>query len=110
MSTSKVNLDKLTLEELKQLQNDVAIAIHEYEQRRKQEAKAAIEAKAHEFGFSLEEILSGKNSKAKQKSNKVAPKYADPADSSKTWTGRGRKPRWVNTYLNEGKSLDDLKI
>ena len=110
MSISKTDLEKLSLDELKQLQNDVAIAIYEYEERRKEEAKAAIEAKAKELGFSLDELLSDKKVKAKAKSAKVAPKYADPADPSVTWSGRGRKPKWVEAYLAEGKSLDDLKI
>ena len=110
MPAPKINFEKLTLEELKQLQNDVAIAIYEYEERRKEEAKAAIEAKAKEFGFSLEEILSDRKGKSKTKSGKVDPKYVDPADPSITWTGRGRKPKWVEAYLAKGKTLDDLKI
>lgn len=110
MTNPKIKLDKLSLDELKQLQTDVAVAIYEYEERRKEEAKAALEAKAKEFGFSLEEVLSGKKGKSKAKSGKVAPKYADPADPTVTWSGRGRKPKWVEAYLAEGKSLDDLKI
>jgi len=110
MANPKIKLDKLSLDELKQLQNDVAIAIYEYEERRKEEAKAAIEAKAKEFGFSLDELLSDEKGKSKGKSAKIAPKYADPADPTVTWSGRGRKPKWVEAYLAEGKSLDDLKI
>jgi DNA-binding protein H-NS len=110
MTNSKINLEKMTLDDLKQLQNDVAIAIYEYEERRKEEAKAALEAKAKEFGFSLNELLSDEKGKSKTKSAKVAPKYADPADPTITWSGRGRKPKWVEAYLAEGKSLDDLKI
>lgn len=110
MTNSKINLEKMTLDDLKQLQNDVAIAIYEYEERRKAEAKAALEAKAKEFGFSLEEVLSDKKGKSKGKSGKVTPKYADPTDPTITWSGRGRKPKWVEAYLAEGKSLDDLKI
>lgn len=110
MTNSKINLEKMTLDELKQLQNDVAIAIYEYEERRKEEAKVAIEAKAKELGFSLDELLSDIKGKSKGKSGKVAPKYADPADPTITWSGRGRKPKWVEAYLAEGKSLDDLKI
>ena len=40
----------------------------------------------------------------------VAPKYANPADTSQTWTGRGRKPQWVQAALDAGKSLEDLAI
>jgi DNA-binding protein H-NS len=110
MSDPKVNLNQLSLDELKQLQNDVAIAIYEYEERRKEEAKAAITAKANEFGFSLEEVLSSGKGKTKSKPRKVAAKYVDPTDPNRTWTGRGRKPKWVEAYLAQGKSMEDLKI
>jgi ParB/RepB/Spo0J family partition protein len=34
--------------------------------------------------------------------------YKDP-ESGLTWTGRGKMPKWVETRLQEGKSLDDLR-
>jgi DNA-binding protein H-NS len=39
----------------------------------------------------------------------VAPKYRDPV-SGKTWTGRGRRPSWVNDLDGMGKTLDDCRI
>lgn len=110
MAISKSDLDKMSLEELKQLQNDVAVALHDYETRRKAEAKAALEAKAREFGFSVDELLNAEPSKNDRRKQPVAPKYADPDDASKTWSGRGRKPKWVEACLASGKTLDDLKI
>ena len=41
---------------------------------------------------------------------RTAPKYANPQDPTMTWTGRGRKPRWVQESLESGKELDDLLI
>ncbi len=41
---------------------------------------------------------------------KVAPKYRHPEDSSVTWTGRGRKPKWILELLEQGKTLEDLEI
>lgn len=52
----------------------------------------------------------GKGRVSKRKGMKVAPKYANPEDSSQTWTGRGRKPAWVVAALESGKSLDDILI
>ena len=45
-------------------------------------------------------------SKAQRK--KIAPKYRGPAGD--TWTGRGIKPRWLASALNEGKKLEDFLI
>lgn len=40
----------------------------------------------------------------------VSAKYANPEDTSQTWTGRGRKPKWVEAQLESGKTLEDLLI
>ncbi len=40
----------------------------------------------------------------------VAPKYRNPHDASQTWTGRGRKPKWVTSYLTIHSNLDDVTI
>ena len=45
-----MDLDTLSLEELKKLQSDVAKAISTYEDRMKKEAIAELEAKAREMG------------------------------------------------------------
>ena len=37
------------------------------------------------------------------------PKYSNPDDPSQTWSGRGRRPRWVTQALEAGRSLDDLR-
>ena len=42
--------------------------------------------------------------------SKVPAKYKNPNDPSKTWTGRGRKPKWVEELLEKGKTLESLAI
>jgi DNA-binding protein H-NS len=102
-----IDLNTLSLKELKDLQSQVAKAIASFESRKKQEAVAALEEKARALGFSLSELLGAAGGKQKRS---VAPKYANPANRSETWTGRGRKPRWVEAALKSGKSLADLAI
>ncbi|WP_370639366.1 H-NS family nucleoid-associated regulatory protein [Cognatishimia sp. F0-27] len=83
-------------------------ALRTVETRRRAEAKKAAEQAAKEFGFSLEEVLGGAPKASKQ--TKGVPKYANPADKSQTWTGRGRKPQWVIDALENGHSLDELAL
>jgi DNA-binding protein H-NS len=40
----------------------------------------------------------------------VLPKYRNPERPSETWTGRGKKPRWVIAQLSSGKQIDDFRI
>jgi DNA-binding protein H-NS len=103
-----MDLNSLDLKELKKLEAEVSNRIATYEDRKIAEARAVLEATAREFGFSLSELTGGKASKRSRSS--VAPKYAHPENASLTWTGRGRKPKWIVEALNAGKSLADLAI
>ncbi|MFP7674383.1 H-NS family nucleoid-associated regulatory protein [Marivita sp. S0852] len=102
-----VDVNQMSKDELKQLIKDAEKALKSLESRRLAEAKKAAESAAKEYGFSLDELMDGS---AKKKGTKGPAKYANPADKSQTWTGKGRKPNWVNEALAAGKSLDDLKI
>ena len=101
-----IELDKLSKDELTKLIKDAEKALKTLDARRLADAKKAAETAAKEYGFSLDELLGGQV----KKGSKGAPKYANPADASQTWTGKGRKPKWVNEALEAGKSLDDLSI
>ncbi|MGL4414067.1 H-NS histone family protein [Roseinatronobacter monicus] len=102
-----MDLSTLSLDELKKLHKDVTKAIDSYEDRARKKALAEAEAVARQHGFTMDQLF-GKSVKATRAV--VAPKYANPADRSQTWTGRGRKPRWVIAALESGKTLDDLSI
>lgn len=100
-----INLNSLTLKELKELQSQVAKAIGTFEERRKKEALAELEEKARELGFSLSELTGV--SVGRKRAPAVA-KYANPANPEETWSGRGRQPRWFAAALASGKKPDDL--
>ena len=101
------DLNSMSLKDLKELQGQVAKAIASFEDRKKKKALAELEEKAREMGFSLAE-LTGVTA-GRKRSPSVA-KYANPADKSDTWSGRGRKPRWFSEALAKGKKPEDLAI
>ncbi|MDW4549117.1 H-NS histone family protein [Defluviimonas sp. D31] len=103
----KFDLDAMSLKELKTLQAQVSKKIEDFEERKKREALAAIKEQAQAMGYTLADLVDVAPVK-KRKSAK--PKYANPENSAETWTGRGRRPRWVDAALKAGKSLDDLAI
>lgn len=102
-----MNLETLSLKELKDLQSQVARAIAGYEDRRKREALAELEEKAKAMGFLLAELTGA--AKTRKRSPSV-PKYANPTDKSDTWSGRGRKPRWFSEALAKGKKPESMAI
>ncbi|MBR3372170.1 MAG: H-NS histone family protein [Rhodobacteraceae bacterium] len=101
------DLNELSLQDLKKLQKDVTKAIENFHERERKAAIAELESVAKERGFTLAELLDESTVKPRKT---VEPKYANPANRSETWSGRGRKPRWVVAALESGKSLDDLAI
>lgn len=38
------------------------------------------------------------------------PKYRNPDDAQQTWSGKGRKPGWVQTHLGGGGEIESLLI
>lgn len=102
-----MDLDSLTLSELKTLKKNVEKAIASFEQRQLIKARQELEEKAKELGVTLEDVLSVT---PKSKRAPVAPKYANPADPSQTWSGRGRRPLWMKALLDQGRSAEEFLI
>jgi DNA-binding protein H-NS len=101
-------LEKMSLEELQAHQKEVEAALRDYEKKRKAEALTAVRGTAKAHGFTLEELIGGKA--AAKSAPKGVARYANPADPTQTWTGRGRQPGWVKEALAAGKSLESMAI
>jgi DNA-binding protein H-NS len=41
---------------------------------------------------------------------KVLPKYRNPRNPAETWTGRGKRPRWLMAELRSGEKLENFLI
>lgn len=103
-----LNLDSLSLAELRDLRGKVDRAIASFEDRKRREALAKLDETAREMGFSLAELTGGRKRRVAG-GEKAAVKYTNPSNPDQTWSGRGRRPAWVNEALEAGKSLDDLR-
>jgi DNA-binding protein H-NS len=40
----------------------------------------------------------------------VNPKFRNPDQPSETWSGRGKRPRWLDAQLKSGRRIDDFRI
>lgn len=104
------NLDSLSLDELRDLRTRVDRAIKGYQERKRKDAIAAAEEAVRAHGFSsLADVTRARRSAKASHSSSVV-RYAHPEDPNLTWSGRGRRPRWVNEYVDSGKSLEDLAV
>ncbi|OSP53399.1 H-NS family nucleoid-associated regulatory protein [Pseudoruegeria sp. SK021] len=101
-----INLSNRSLDELKTLQKDVTEAIDSFETRRRQDALAAVEAKAKEMGFTLAELTRQR----KAPKAVIPPRYCHPENPELTWSGRGRRPAWIKEALAAGTTLETFLI
>lgn len=120
-----MDVTKLSVTELRKTQRRIEAELAKRETTAKRDLLKKMQRLAADHGMSLDDVL-GKGEapaakaprKARAKSERpvkakkitVAPKYRNPDDASMTWTGRGRKPLWVQKFLDEGRSLNDLAI
>ncbi|HEX8787055.1 MAG TPA: H-NS histone family protein [Telluria sp.] len=108
-----IDLSNYNLGELKGLQFDVEKEIKARQQQEVKKAREQILAIAQDVGLPVEALLSAKAGKS-GKPGKVGQstgiaQYRNPDDNAQTWTGRGRKPKWVLDALSNGKNLGDLR-
>ena len=102
---ARPNLEKMSLKQLLDLESRVQAAIASTRERERVEVKKAMAELAEKRGFQLHELMGGRG-----KGKISVAKYANPADASQTWTGRGRKPNWLVAKLKRGANMSDFAI
>jgi DNA-binding protein H-NS len=105
-----IDLEKLSPEELNQLIIKAEQQKNKLHRERISDVRKKLTDMAKSEGYTIEELF-GSGGRAPRKSGgKVPPKYRNPADPAQTWTGRGKRPRWFNDALAQGKKESDLLI
>lgn len=101
----ELDLASLSFEELANLQKKTQESM---KARKKDELKIAYQKFqdiAKSLGVTVNDII--KSSKGK---TKRPPRYQNPEDKTQTWTGQGRKPKWLMDKLAVGKKLEDFAL
>lgn len=105
-----MDLSKLSVAELRDLQQQIPAELKRRESQEKVAVLNEVRAFAKARGYAIEDLL-GKEVKVKAVSgNKVKVKYRHPENADLEWTGRGRKPKWVESWLANGSTLDNLLV
>lgn len=107
MAAKKIDLSKLSLDDLKTLKKDVERAIVDFQKRKRDEAIKEMQAVAKKHGLSLDEVVGGK---AKGRKSKAPAKYRNPENPDQDWSGRGRQPAWFKSALAAGKKPESMEI
>jgi DNA-binding protein H-NS len=103
------DLSNYSLAQLRDLQAQVADQINKRQKDEVAEIQRKIMDLAKSVGMTVEQIMQG--AQAKKPAKTVAVRYQHPEQPEKQWTGRGRKPHWIQEYLDaSGKPLELLLI
>ncbi|MEM9602125.1 MAG: H-NS histone family protein [Pseudomonadota bacterium] len=117
----KPNFSKLSTDVLEAYLKDIDAQLTKRAKDDKKRAKAVakLQAMAKAQGIDFSDVVGGaakpkRGRKAATKKTatraKVAPKYRNPKNADETWTGRGRKPKWVEAYLKAGGKIEKIAI
>lgn len=75
-------------------------------------AKGKIDAILSSAGLTIDDVFPrrGPASKARKRAGDRAPKYRNPNNPEQTWSGMGKRPRWLADALASGAKLDAFAI
>lgn len=96
-----MNVANMSLDELVTLQHDVKQGIEGL----KSKVIAEIVEKMAIVGISVKELAKTQNRSPAKKAV-----YRNPLNPVETWCGIGKQPRWFKTYLENGGSMESMKI
>ena len=80
----------------------------ELQQQKKSAIIDEVKAKIKAYGLTAKELGFSSAEKTENKRSQPVPiKYKS---GEQTWTGRGRKPKWLEVYLANGGKLEDITV
>jgi len=104
-----MDISQLSLMELKTLERQIPREIRRRAAEEKSSVRRKLEKLAQENGFTLSELIEAGRSITRKSSKGIA-RYRHPQLANLSWSGRGRKPRWVESWLADGGKLEQLAV
>ncbi|BBA37299.1 histone family protein nucleoid-structuring protein H-NS [Methylocaldum marinum] len=104
----KNNLADLSEAELASMIENAQKALKEKKETKRKEVMAQIKELAASIGVNVD-ITEGTKVSGR-KGSKVPVKFQNPNNLSQKWTGRGMKPKWLQTLIEQGHRLEDFEV
>jgi len=105
-----IDLNTMSRKDLQKLRSDVDKALATVADRERKAAIEAAERALAEHGFTLADLTGMPADKGKGRKSKGPAKYRNPTNPDQTWSGKGRRPNWINEAEAAGRELSDFLI
>jgi DNA-binding protein H-NS len=108
----KLNLEAMDFDELWLLHEELTkiLAAKIGAEKRKLENRLRQLSRAEQLGEAASPPEKRRTGRPRRKYPKVLPKYSNPSAPTQTWSGRGKRPRWLVAALNSGHKLEEFRI
>ncbi|MGV7218112.1 H-NS histone family protein [Bradyrhizobium sp. UFLA05-112] len=116
MSAKKLELESMSLDDLWSLHGEISGILSARIKAEKQELEKRLavlnggtrvprDANSFQGGSNQ----GGPGDKPRRKYPRVLPKYRNP-QTSETWSGRGKRPRWLVAAMKSGRKIEEFQI
>ena len=102
-------LEKKSVEELIILQAELETMITEKKKQKKAELRNQFKEMAEKAGMSVNEIFNTRSAVRPGRKRKAGTGSGGYIKDGKTWSGRGRRPAWVNEIISRGDDLEKYR-
>lgn len=111
MSARQLELESMSLDDLWSLHEEISSILSSRIKAEKHELEKRLAALAGGTVVLADPNGSGgvPNAKARRKYPRVLPKYRNP-QTSETWSGRGKRPRWLVAAVKSGRRIEEFRI
>jgi DNA-binding protein H-NS len=100
-------LEQYNTKQLSDMLPEIEKLIKKKEKAEKNALRQQMATLAAENGFTIDEIFKGKGKTTVKRAIKA--KYKNP-ENDQTWSGRGRKPKWVVAFIENGGEIESCEI
>jgi DNA-binding protein H-NS len=111
MPAKKVELESMSLDDLWSLHEEISGILSDRIKAEKHELEKRLAVLGAGMAAWTDSSGSGASpmGKARRKYPRVLPKYQNP-QTSETWSGRGKRPRWLVAAMKSGRRIEEFRI
>lgn len=111
MSAKKLELESMSLDDLWSLHEEISGILSDRIKAEKHELEKRLAALGGGMAVLADSNVVGAPpaGKPRRKYPRVLPKYRNP-QTSETWSGRGKRPRWLVAAMKSGRRIEEFRI